>query len=142
MNSGLELAERGVLWRALARKHSRVTWNDALRGHLDALQIGGGSPGILNELANRSALARPYDGYHCGIHAKAAALVPGIVSNHCFVDGYKRIALHLAEVPIKRGDYVLGARDKEFANVTPGDARSTTCHDDLVEWFRTHPGRP
>ena len=57
-----------------------MTWADAIGGHEEALKDGG-SPGLLNEHAVRSALARPYHGYHRRIHEKAAALLHGIVCN-------------------------------------------------------------
>ena len=59
----------------------------------------GGDPGILNANALKSAIARPYHGYHRRIHKKAAALVHGIVSNHGFVDGNKRTALYSSLSP-------------------------------------------
>ena len=66
-----------------------MTWADAVRGHDEAL-IYGGSPGLISEDAIRSAIARPYHGYHRFIHQKAAALLRGVVSSHGFVDGNKR----------------------------------------------------
>ena len=107
-------------------------------GHRDALRVGGGLPGILNEHAIRSALGRPYDGYHSRNHEKAAALVHGIVSNHGFCDGNKRTALQLSELLIKRSNYVLKAEDTDFANVILAVAGGTASYDDLVQWFREH----
>ena len=49
-------------------------WDDAIRAHDEAL-VDGGAPGILNEHAIRSALARPYHGYFESLHEKAAALI-------------------------------------------------------------------
>lgn len=51
-----------------------IMWDDAIRAHDEAL-VDGGAPGILNEHAIRSALARPYHGYFESLHEKAAALI-------------------------------------------------------------------
>ena len=96
----------------------------------------GGAAGIVNEHAIRSALARPYHGYHRRIHEKAAAVVHGIVSNHGFADGNKRTALYLVELLALRSDYEFVEDDEVIADTITSVARGETDYEDLVEWFR------
>ena len=77
---------------------------------------GGAASGILNENNIRSALARPYHGYHRFIHEKSAALVHGIVSSHGIVDGNKRTALYLVELFLRRSGYRLVENDMAIAD--------------------------
>ncbi len=108
--------------------------------HEQALEFGG-VPGIINENSIRSALARPYIGYHRFIHQKAAALLHGIVSNHGFTDGNKRTALYLVELLIQRSGYqFIEVTKDEFVDVITRVAQGDQycSYDDLEEWFRTH----
>lgn len=87
-----------------------MTFADAARGHEEALESGG-TAGIVNENAIRSAIARPYHGYFRPIHTKAAALVHGVICSHGFADGNKRTALYLVELLVRRSGYEFIADD-------------------------------
>jgi death on curing protein len=67
----------------------------AIQGEIIA--ESGGTSGILNEGALESTLNKPINLYHYGENATlyqlAASYGYGLVKNHCFVDGNKRIAL-------------------------------------------------
>ena len=65
--------------------------------HDEILAESGGESGILNQGALESTLNKPKNLYHysnlANIYELAAAYGYGLVKNHCFVDGNKRIAL-------------------------------------------------
>jgi death on curing protein len=65
--------------------------------HNEIIAESGGDAGILNEGALESTLNKPKNLYFYGdditVFALAAAYGYGLVRNHCFVDGNKRIAL-------------------------------------------------
>ena len=121
-------------WR-IANRHYRVAWVDAIHGHDKAVRAGA-APGILNENAIRSALARPYHGYHRFIHEKAAALVHGIVSNHGFADGNKRTALYLVELMLRRSGYEFVEDDMVIADTITAVAAGQMDYKALARWFR------
>ena len=110
-------------------------------GHQEAL-VHGGAAGIISEHAIRSALARPYHGYHRRIHEKAAALVHGVVSNQGFSDGNKRTALYLVELLVQRSDYELVEEDLVIADTITSVARGEMDDEELAEWFRVRLVRP
>jgi death on curing protein len=65
--------------------------------HNEIIAESGGDPGVLNEGALESTLNKPKNLYCYGdditLFALAAAYGYGLIKNHCFVDGNKRIAL-------------------------------------------------
>ena len=67
----------------------------AIQGEI--LAESGGTPGILNEGALESTLNKPKNLYYYGndvtLYELAASYGYGLVKNHCFVDGNKRVAL-------------------------------------------------
>jgi death on curing protein len=67
----------------------------AIQGEI--LAESGGAPGILNKGALESTLSKPKNLYHYGddatLYELAASYGYGLVKNHCFVDGNKRVAL-------------------------------------------------
>jgi len=67
----------------------------AIQGEI--LAESGGAPGVLNEGALESTLNKPKNLYHYGddvtLYELAASYGYGLVKNHCFIDGNKRVAL-------------------------------------------------
>jgi death on curing protein len=63
----------------------------------EILAESGGTPGVLNTGALESTLNKPKNLYYYSENATLAQLAAsygyGLVKNHCFVDGNKRIAL-------------------------------------------------
>lgn len=112
-----------------------MTWADAVRGHDEALTYGG-SPGLISENAIRSAIARPYHGYHRFIHQKAAALLHGVVSSHGFVDGNKRTALYLVELMVERSGYEFIEDDIAVVEMVVSVARGKIGYEELADWFK------
>lgn len=88
----------------------------ALVKRLHAMQIQrfGGAPGLRDENAFESALARPVNkaSYGCeDIIELAAAYVFGLAKNHAFVDGNKRIAIVAAAVFLMENGYEIATDD-------------------------------
>ncbi|MYF41393.1 MAG: type II toxin-antitoxin system death-on-curing family toxin [Rhodothermaceae bacterium] len=119
----------------MCKTHYHITWDDAIRAHDEAL-VDGGAPGILNEHAIRSALARPYHGYFESLHEKAAALIHGIVSNHGFVDGNKRTALYLAILLIRRSGYDTAVNPDAMVGVITAVVRGEMSLEELADWLK------
>ena len=71
--------------------------HDVCAIHGEILAESGGDPGILDRGALESTLNKPKNLYCYGddvsLYSLAAAYGYGLVKNHCFVDGNKRIAL-------------------------------------------------
>ncbi len=71
--------------------------HDVCAIHCEIIAESGGASGILNQGALESTLSKPINLYHYGddvtLYKLAASYGYGLVKNHCFVDGNKRIAL-------------------------------------------------
>lgn len=118
--------------------HYRVTYEDVIAAHNVAM-IFGGLPGVLNESSIRSAIGRPYSGYHRSISRKAAALMHALVQNHGFVDGNKRTSFLVTDLLIRRSKYRLQLSENErIDDVIVEIASGIICFDDLEVWFKQH----
>ena len=78
----------------------RLTKRQVLLLHEQLLQEFGGTPGVRDEGLLDSALAAPFQTFdgqslYPSVQAKAAQLGFGLVGNHPFVDGNKRIGTHV-----------------------------------------------
>lgn len=55
--------------------------------HASLIHEFGGTPGIRDQGALESALARPQTGYYESLVQEAAAMMESLANNHAFVDG-------------------------------------------------------
>lgn len=74
--------------------------NQVLKLHEKIIKEFGGIPGIRNEASLQSALANPLQTFagldlYPSVFDKAVQLCFGIIKNHPFLDGNKRLGLHL-----------------------------------------------
>ena len=120
------------------RHHYRLTRDDALDAHEQALRFGG-RPGVINLGSIESAITRPR--YYRTIRHKAAALVESMVGNHGFADGNKRTTLILLNLLLERSGYRLASSErhvsiqKEVEDMILDVARKRLSFDDLAKWF-------
>jgi death-on-curing protein len=114
--------------------------------HHDQLREHGGLPGIRDENVLESALARPqhkwhYDKEKADIPSLAAAYAFGIVKNHPYRDGNKRIGFLVLATFLGINGYDLDVADAEVVDemraLASGDAREV----ELAEWIRSHSRR-
>ena len=118
-----------------------MTLADVLAAHDEALTYGG-RHGILNLGVVKSAIGRPYSGYHRPIARKAAALLHALVQNHGFVDGNKRTALLVTLLLIERSGYRLRLQpDERIDDIVVDVAEDRIGFDALAEWIRARLAR-
>lgn len=91
----------------------RLTVEDAIEAHDEAIVEFGGRPGVLNRGAIEAAVARPYSGYYEGVPAQAAALLESLVNNHGFMDGNKRTAAQMLLLFLAREGFDLAPFGEE-----------------------------
>jgi death-on-curing protein len=110
---------------------------------LHGLQMArfGGSPGLRDQGALESAVARPQmtfggEDLYPDIPAKAAALMHSLVMNHPFVDGNKRVGAHGALLFLIANRLQLGFAPPELAEITLAVAKGQLSAEALAIWFR------
>jgi len=110
--------------------------------YADQLQQHGGRPGVRDENALESALARPrnkwaYD-HKADLALLAAAYGYGLSRNHPYTDGNKRIAFLAMYVFLGMNGHELDASEAEVVAVMRAVADHRCSEGELAEWVREH----
>jgi death-on-curing protein len=110
--------------------------------HHDQLREHGGLPGIRDENALESALARPQQKWHYAaqtdIPLLAAAYAFGLVRNHPYRDGNKRIGFLAMVTFLGMNAYDLLATDAEVVAEILALAEGSVSEEALADWVRQH----
>ena len=116
--------------------------------HSQLLVETGGADGIRDEGLLDAALDSPYSGFgntqfYPTIEARAARLAFGLVNNHPFVDGNKRIGVLAMLVLLDLNDIALDVTDNDLiwlgVSLAEGNLDSEGVHD----WIKQHTfGKP
>lgn len=111
--------------------------------HKQLIQEFGGMEGIRNEGLLESAIASPFQTFslkefYPSIEEKAARLGYGLVSNHCFIDGNKRIGAHAMLVFLALNDIQLDFTQLELIQIFLDLASSNSDYNALLVWIRSH----
>ncbi|MBC8228368.1 type II toxin-antitoxin system death-on-curing family toxin [bacterium] len=108
--------------------------------HAELIREHGGSPGIRDANLIESALARPQNKWAYGeedIVELAAAYGYGLVKNHGYVDGNKRVAFMAMFVFLYQNGFFLDAENSEIVSVMLGVAEGNLSEEALSEWLRS-----
>ncbi|MBV8368455.1 MAG: type II toxin-antitoxin system death-on-curing family toxin [Candidatus Eremiobacteraeota bacterium] len=104
----------------------------------------GGARGIRDAGLLESALARPQNAAayaNPDVPELAALYALGIIRNHPFVDGNKRVATVLLETFLELHGYALAASDAELFSEIMALAASEVGDDAFTAWVRQHSRR-
>jgi death-on-curing protein len=110
--------------------------------HTDQLREHGGLPGIRDETVLESALARPQQKWHYAADADvpllAAAYAFGLVKNHPYRDGNKRIGFLAMVTFLGLNGLELTATDADVVTEILALAEGRVTEDALSDWIRQH----
>lgn len=111
--------------------------------HDQLLKQTGGLPGVRDEGLLESALAAPmqsFDGADAypSLQQKAARLCYGLVQDHPFADGNKRIGAHAMLVLLAINGIELTYTQKELSDIVLAVAAGEQDYDALLRWVITH----
>ncbi len=129
----------------MARRRPEPQWLsrvivDAI--HHDQLREHGGLSGIRDDNVLESALARARQKWHYSdrtdVPLLAAAYAFGLVKNHPYRDGNKRIGFLAMVTFLGLNGYDLTATDAEVVAEILGLADGTFSEDALADWIRQH----
>lgn len=113
--------------------------------HNDQLKEHGGLSGLRDENAFESALARPQQKWHyderVDVPALAAAYAFGLVRNHPYRDGNKRIGFLAMVTFLGLNGYDFSAPDAEVVAEIYALAAGTVSEEALTDWIRQHSSR-
>ncbi len=112
--------------------------------HSQLLAEHGGAPGIREGGAAliESALARPRNRFayapQSDLAALAAAYLFGLVKNHGYVDGNKRVAFACSATFLRLNGVRLTASEMEAYHAVIGSAEGRYSEEEIAHWFREH----
>jgi death-on-curing protein len=110
--------------------------------HNDQLREHGGLRGIRDENLLESALARPQQRWHYeerqDVPALAAACAFGLVKNHPYRDGSKRIGFLAMVTFLDLNGHRFQASDAEVVTEFVGLADGSVSEEALAQWIREH----
>ena len=113
--------------------------------HNDQLREHGGLPGVRDENVLESALARPQQKWHYAeksdIATLAAAYGFGLVKNHPYRDGNKRIGFLSVVTFLGMNGHVFDASDAEVVAEILALAEGRLSEEELGDWIRAHVAR-
>lgn len=107
------------------------------------IEASGGMYGVRDRGALESALNTPFlafngENVYPGKERKAAALCYSLIQNHPFVDGNKRIGVHLCDVFLEINGVRLEFSDADLVELGLSVADGTWKIPEIHEWISSH----
>lgn len=111
--------------------------------HKHLIADSGGLPGIRDDNLLDSAVNAPYQSYggvdfYPGVVEKAARLGYGLIKNHPFLDGNKRIGTHAMLVLLEVNQMQIEYEDDDLIAIILAVAAGSASEDDLYLWLQSH----
>ena len=121
----------------------RLSKRQILLLHEQLLSQTGGLPGLRDEGLLESALSAPFQSFgdvdaYPSLPQKAARLCYGLVKNHPFADGNKRIGAHAMLVFLAVNRTELIYTQEELSAIILAIAAGEQSYDDLLRWLVDH----
>lgn len=121
----------------------KLTKEQILRLHSELIRETGGSDGLRDEGLLDSALCAPFQGFggldtFPFLQQKGARLGYGLICNHAFIDGNKRIGVHAMLVFLALNGIELVYTQKELSNMVLAVAAGQWQFEDMVKWIIKH----
>ena len=111
--------------------------------HEQLIQETGGTPGLRDEGMLESALSAPFQEYETfspyrTIQQKAARLAYGLIMNHPFIDGNKRIGALSLLVNLDLNHIALDLTSRELEETILSVASGKLSDKEYLEWVQEH----
>ena len=121
----------------------KLTKEQILRLHRELIDAHGGSEGVRDDGLLESALAAPFQTFGgqpmlTTVQQKVVRLGHGLIMNHSFVDGNKRIGAHAMLTMLAMNGIRLEYTQKELYEVVLKVAASEASFEELLNWVLDH----
>lgn len=121
----------------------KLTIEQVIRLHEKLIEKTGGSAGVLNMQALSSSISAPFQTFdgvelYPTLEEKAAKLAYFLISNHCFVDGNKRIGLYVMLVFLELNACELDFTQQELIDLGLVVASGTQNDEGILKFIRKH----
>lgn len=123
----------------------KLTKEQILLLQQDLIEQTGGTAGLRDKGLLESALFTPFQSFDGNdmfpsLQQKAARLGFGLVQNHPFVDGNKRIGAHAMLVFLSLNGVELAYTQQELSGMILDVAAGKQSFEDMVVWIQQHQG--
>ncbi|MGN0557064.1 MAG: type II toxin-antitoxin system death-on-curing family toxin [Acutalibacteraceae bacterium] len=120
-----------------------LTKEQLLAMHDQLIRETGGTGGVRDEGLLNSALSAPFQSFngadmYPSIQQKAARLCFGLVKNHAFIDGNKRIGAHAMLVFLVLNKIEIDYSQDELTDIILGIASGKCSLNELLNWILAH----
>ena len=120
-----------------------ISKRQVLMLHEHLIEETGGSPGLRDEGLLQSALAAPFQSFgdedaFPSLQQKAARLAFGLVKNHPFIAGNKRIGAHGMLVFLSLNGIELEYEQSELSGLFLSVAAGDGDYDTILQWLLVH----
>ena len=121
----------------------KLTKEQILVLHHELIEAHGGSDGLRDDGLLDSALASPFQTFDGQpmlptVQQKAARLGFGLIMNHPFIDGNKRIGVHVMLTMLAMNGIELEYTQKELYEIILRVASGEVSYDELLSWVLDH----
>ena len=121
----------------------KLTKEQILMLHNELIRETGGSGGLRDEGLLDSALNAPFQGFgdvdsFPSLQQKGARLGYGLICNHAFVDGNKRIGAHAMLLFLSLNGIELKYTQNELSDMILDVAAGNLRFEDMVKWIIKH----
>ena len=121
----------------------RLSKEQVIALHNALVDATGGTTGLRDEGLLESALNTPFQSFgdtdvYPSIQQKGARLGFGLIKNHAFLDGNKRIGAHAMLVFLALNGVELEYTQKELSDMVLSVASGELSFDDMVKWVIEH----
>lgn len=120
-----------------------ISFEEAIQIHGLLIQKFGGSAGLRDPEALKSALTRPYQTFegralYSTPEGKAAAVLESIISNHPFLDGNKRLGFVLMKLILLEAGLSIWAPHDEVYSFIIKVATGEHNINSITNWIKLH----
>ena len=120
-----------------------LTKRQVLLLHRQMAALTGGSVGLRDEGLLESALSAPFQSFggyspYPTVMEKAARLGFSLIRNHPFVDGNKRIGVHVMLTLLGLNGVTIESTQQELAETVLAVAAGEMAYEDLLAWLEKH----
>lgn len=121
----------------------RFTKEQIIKLHEQIIIQTGGEIGIRDTKLLDSAIMAPFQSFdnndlYPSIQSKAARLCYGLIKNHPFIDGNKRIGAHIMLLFLYFNNIELQYTQKELSEFILQIASGTKNYENLLNWVNEH----
>ena len=120
-----------------------LTKDEIIRIHTRLIDRTGGLQGLRDEGLLESAIYSAESSFeeyelYSSVEEKAARLCYGLVNDHAFVDGNKRIGVVVMLMTLRLNDISLTYTQPELIDLGLSVARSEAGYQDVLSWINQH----